>query len=735
VVGTALHPSPSRRRGPAPFLLAGLLALLGGCAALQSPAPGSSGAAAAASAPAVPAAATVPAVVADEASSPRGDNGINRDGRVLPLERFVETAPGAVTPADEVVTLNYEQEDLRVVIEQLGDALGLNMVIDPTIDFKVSVRTSANNPLRYADVWPLLRLLCRNGGVTIEQAGNVWRFSRNASTVPVEIVLPGSLDAAVSSEVLQVTPLRFIAVDAVEPLLAPLLQPAGQVIRLGPANLIGISGTPQQLERINALLQVVDDDPFLNQGIHVYQLQNSPAEQVAEELTEVLKLIEGEQSSYQVLGLDRINAVLVVAPAARGFEEVSRWVGILDAASQEQVEQLFVYKVKNLDALKLADTLTQVFGAQDDDDSGRAARSDAAATDSPLQLAVPDATPSPAPFAQAPAAPAAAPAPAPGGAGAEAAVSANITVTIVADEDTNSLLVRATPREYRQLLTTINALDSVPLQVLINAVIGQVTLSDSNQFGIDWARISGNAASGPARLTSRFLPNGILDPATGRATAGSGLVLTRTFMDGAAVIDATLNAIAEDNEVRLLARPTLLAANNQEGEIIVGQAVPVNNGSTATGAGGFVTQNIAYRDVGIELKITPQINEDGYINMEIFQRLSSVQDNASEGVGENPTFVNQEITTTAVVLDQETITLGGLIQEEDSDRQAGVPLLQSIPLLGRAFAYNQLDNTRRELFVILRPQIIYGDQRDAAVQQQLRSSFAEVSKLLEQAGL
>jgi general secretion pathway protein D len=85
----------------------------------------------------------VPAVVADEASSPRGDNGINRDGRVLPLERFVETAPGAVTPADEVVTLNYEQEDLRVVIEQLGDALGLNMVIDPTIDFKVSVRTSA----------------------------------------------------------------------------------------------------------------------------------------------------------------------------------------------------------------------------------------------------------------------------------------------------------------------------------------------------------------------------------------------------------------------------------------------------------------------------------------------------------------------------------------------------------------------------------------------------------------
>ena len=706
------------------LLLLSAVSVLGSCATLQrtgQPAP--------TSVPVTPAAAaTVPAVsepTVTEAIEPRSDNGISRQGRVIQLGSFVENVPQGQTPANDVVELNYEQEDLRVVIEQLGDALGINTVIDPTIDYKVSLRTSANNPLRYNDIWPLLRMLARNAGVAVDQAGNVWQFRRSTSNIPTEIVLPGSVANATSSDVLQVTPLTYISVEALEPILAPLLQPTGTIIRMGAANLIGITGSPEQLERVNALVAVLDDDPFQNQGIQLYQLQNSPAKQVAEELTNVLKLIEGEQSSYQVLGLDRINSVLVISPANRGFDEVNRWINILDAESQEQVEQLFVYKVKNLDAPALAETLTNVYDPDDKDDADRAARE---AADGTLQQSViqrPDGT--------------SVVVGGPTGANVATATlndqngaSANISVNIVSDENTNSLLVRATPREYRQLLTTINSLDSVPLQVVINAVIGQVTLSDVNQFGIDWTRVSSNIASGPARLTGRFLPGSVIDPAAA-VPQGSGLVLTKTFMDGATVIDATLKAIAQDNEVRLLSRPTLLAANNQEGEIVVGQAVPINNGSTATG-NGIVTQNISYRDVGVVLKITPRINEDGYINLEIEQSLSSVEAN-TEGVSGNPTFVNQEITTTVVVADQETITLGGLIQQENSDTQTGVPLLQKIPVLGRAFSYNDLKNTRRELFVILRPQIVYGDARDSAVMQEMRARFSEVTKLLEEAGL
>ncbi|HWK54562.1 MAG TPA: secretin N-terminal domain-containing protein, partial [Hyphomicrobiales bacterium] len=575
--------------------------------------------------------ATAPEVQAESTEDAAAD--INRDGRVIQLGRFSETPPPGTPPTNDVVELNYEQEDLRVVFEQLGDALGINLVIDPTIDFKVSLRTSADNPLRYADIWPLMRMLARSAGVTIEQAGNLYQIQRNASQVPTELVLPEFLGQATASEVLQITPLRYISVEAAETVLNPMLQPQGSVIRLGPANLLGISGTPQELARVNALLRVIDDDPFQNQGIRLYDLQNSRAADVATELANVLQLIEGEQSSYQVLGLERVNAVLVVAPAARGFTEVDRWVRLLDAASQEQSEQLFVYRVKNLDAVDLAQTLNNAFGQQrtDNQQTRRATPPTPRPFASPL---VPDQAQQPPPLGIQPAQPLndtaqfaasdAAGAAGAAGAGGDNSVSANITVNVVADENTNALLVRASPREYRQLLSTIGSLDKVPAQVLIQAVIGQVTLTEGTRFGIDWVRVSGNLGSGPARLSANFLPGNIFDEVTGDPLPGSGLVLTRTFMDGSAQIDATLNAIAKDNEVKLLARPTILATNKQEGSIKVGQNVPVNNGTTIIG-NGVSTQNIGYTDVGIELTITPQINSDGFISMQILQKLSSVE--------------------------------------------------------------------------------------------------------------
>jgi len=533
---------------------------------------------------------------------------------------------------------------------------------------------------------------------------------KNTSNIPVEIVMPSWLSDATSSEVLQVTPLTYISVETALALLNPLIQPDGTIIRLGQANLVGISGSPQQLQRVNALLDVIDDDPFQNQGIQLYELLNSQAAEVAQELTNILGLVDGEQSSYQVLGLERINAVLVLSPANRGFDEVTRWISILDAESQEQVEQLFFYKVKNLSATTLAQTLTNVFEQEEDNRPVASSETESAASDAEGEASTEVIVEESAP---------------------EGVVSANLSVTIVADEDTNSLLVRSTPRDYRQLLTTINNLDTVPPQVLINAVIGQVTLTDSNEFGVDWVSISNNVNTGV--ISSRVLPSGLLlTDGSGLGAQGSGLIMSRSFSDGSSIIDATLNAIAQDNEVRLLARPTILATNNQEGEIKVGQAVPIDQGTTVSG-NGVTTSNIAYRDVGIVMTITPHINDDGFINLEIFQSLSSIEDGS--GVAGNPVFSNQEITTTAVVSDQSTITLGGLIQEDDSDQNSGVPGLQKIPVLGALFSYQQIRSVRRELFVILRPQIINGDERDAEVMQDLRDSFGNVAELFEEAGL
>lgn len=636
---------------------------------------------------------------------------INRDGLSFSYPGFSEQVPAPVdVQGPDVVELNYEQADLRLVLEQLAESLDISILIDPSIDKRISIRTSPDRPLQREDIWPLIRLLTRDAGIFLERVGDVYNARMINSSLPADIIGPDSSAETVNSQVMQITPLTYVSTETAVEALGPLLAPEGSVSQLGSRDLLMITASNFLLQRANELLMLIDADPFSNQGIHLYQLSNANAPEVAEELVEILELIEGASPAYQVRGIERINAILVTAPASRGFEEISRWVEILDADSQEQVEQLFMYKVKNLDALELAETLSTVFEEEDDPltppNIGRsdtlnivdtlAAEASQTATAETRQ--VPLTT---------------------GGTSANGAVSANLTVKIVADEATNSLLIRSTARDYRQLLTTISQLDVVPLQVMVNAVIAQITLTDDTRFGVDWSRVAGNTLNPiSSSTTTDFAPN------------LNGLMFTRGFIDGSARVDATLEAIAQNNEVRLLARPSLTVGNNQEGEIQIGAEVPVEAGESIS-AGGLSTTNIQYRDTGIGLLITPQINEDGVVNLIINQTLRSV-DNSASGINNNPVFNNQEITTTVVVKNGDNIVLGGLIQTDTEALNTGVPLLNRVPGLGNLFSYQQDNQERRELFIVLRPEVINLNDQAGPQYSDILDRFDLASELFEE---
>lgn len=637
---------------------------------------------------------------------------INRDGRRSGIQPYREAAPTPVqSPSEDVVALNYEQADLRDILAELADALDISMVIDPTIADKVSLRTAQNRPLNFQDIWPLLRLLVRENGILLEQVGNVWYARKAVTNVPLEITTPDV--TGIASRVMQITPLTHVSSASAIELLAPLLQPDGTVTRIANSNTVAVTATPAQLSRINELLDLIDDDPFQNQGIQLYPLSNASATDVAQELKDLLTLIEGASPAYQVQGLDRINALLVTAPAARGFDEITRWIRILDADRQEQAEQLFQYRVKNLNAVDLATTLTEVFKREDSaEPSGLLSESTSTAAPANPLLAITDGA-----FTTTMQTPAAG--------AVSVAISANIQVTIVADEPTNSLLIRANPRDYRQLLATISQLDVAPLQVMINAVIAQIVLSDDTSFGVDWSRVLENAATGSVNnVSTGFLPT----PRTGETSGLGGLLFNRAFIDGAARVDATLEAIAVNNDVRLLARPSLTVINNMEGLIRIGAEVPVQLGETI-GVGGSSTTNIQYRPTGIELNITPRINDDGVVNLTIRQELSSVSE--SSGVGNNPIFENQEIETTVVVRDGENVVLGGLIQSSNNSFNTGVPGLNRVPGLGRLFSYQRDNNERRELFIVLRPEIVNLNSQNDANFRAILSRFQMAAELID----
>lgn len=630
---------------------------------------------------------------------------INRDGQPANYSGFREDVPvPTATQGEDIVELNYEQADLRLVLEELADALDISIVIDPTIDTQISIRTSADRPLQRDDIWPLIRLLTRDAGILLERVGDIYNARVLPSNLPAEIVTPETLGDGTAARVMQVTPLTYVSSDAVIQAISPLLESEGSVSQLGNRDLLVISGTEFELQRVNQLLMLIDADPFSNQGIHLYQLSNANATEVATELSEVLLLIEGSNPSYQVRGIESINAILVTAPASRGFDEISRWVQILDADSQEQAEQLFVYKVKNLVALELAETLSNVF---EEEDEQLEVRNEEAVGEGSQPLLSPGQTEESLPELTE----------------TGTAVSADLTVKIVADEATNSLLIRSTARDYRQLLTTINQLDAVPLQVMVNAVIAQITLTNATRFGVDWSRIANSTAADPISTdtSTTFVPN------------LGGLMFTKGFLDGSARVEATLEAIAVNNDVRLLARPSLTVINNQEGEIQIGAEVPVEAGQ-AIGSGGVSTTNIQYRPTGIELYITPQINDDGIVNLIIRQVLSSV-DNGSSGVNNNPVFNNQEISTTVVVRNGENVVLGGLIQTDDELLNTGIPILNRLPVVGKLFSYQQETQERRELFIVLRPEIINLNAEGGVEYSDIRDRFELVSELFEDSNL
>ena len=636
---------------------------------------------------------------------------INRDGLSFSYPGFSEQVPAPVdVQGPDVVELNYEQADLRLVLEQLAESLDISILIDPSIDKRISIRTSPDRPLQREDIWPLIRLLTRDAGIFLERVGDVYNARMINSSLPADIIGPDSSAETVNSQVMQITPLTYVSTETAVEALGPLLAPEGSVSQLGSRDLLMITASDFLLQRANELLMLIDADPFSNQGIHLYQLSNANAPEVAEELVEILELIEGASPAYQVRGIERINAILVTAPASRGFEEISRWVEILDADSQEQVEQLFMYKVKNLDALELAETLSTVFEEEDDPltppNIGRSDTLNIVDT-----LAAEASQTATAETGQVPLTT--------GGTSANGAVSANLTVKIVADEATNSLLIRSTARDYRQLLTTISQLDVVPLQVMVNAVIAQITLTDDTRFGVDWSRVAGNTLNPiSSSTTTDFAPN------------LNGLMFTRGFIDGSARVDATLEAIAQNNEVRLLARPSLTVGNNQEGEIQIGAEVPVEAGESIS-AGGLSTTNIQYRDTGIGLLITPQINEDGVVNLIINQTLRSV-DNSASGINNNPVFNNQEITTTVVVKNGDNIVLGGLIQTDTEALNTGVPLLNRVPGLGNLFSYQQDNQERRELFIVLRPEVIDLNDQAGPQYSDILDRFDLASELFEE---
>ena len=488
----------------------------------------------------------------------------------------------------------------------------------------------------------------------------------------------------------QIIPLRYIAASEMMKIFESMV-PKENVLRVDEhRNLIVLGGTSRELAGWSETADIFDVDWMAGYSVGVFPLQYTDARTVSDELKRIIgeHMNADSASMVRIESLDRLNAVLVLTPQQRYLDRVGSWIDRLDRVGDSPGIRLFTYEVKHRKAAELAAVLMNVFGAGE----GAAAQSlstTLAPGMKPVTLSTADGA-------------------APTGEGGQAsgqmqslALPAGGQVRVVADEPNNSILVMASPRDYKIIESALKRLDVLETQVLIEASILEVSLTGDLSYGLEWYFKNND-------INGEYLGEGLLDlnvnPGIGPAIPGFSYTISRSGS-----VRAVLNALASDSKLNVISSPSLMVLDNRTARITVGDQVPVRS-ETATTEGGVIIESIQFKDTGVQLEVTPRINAGGLITMNIRQDVTDAGElDAATG---QRSFRQRNIESTIAIQDGGTIMLGGLITENELKSKSGVPGLYRLPLIGSLFGKTSDSNRRTELIVLITPRVV-GSTEDA----------------------
>jgi general secretion pathway protein D len=658
------------------------------------------------------------------------------------VRRTTPAGRGAVRTPQGDITLNFVDADLREVVKAiLGDTLGANFVMDPQVQGTVTLQTAEPVP-GTALVSVLESILSVNNAVLVE-AGGIYKIVPSDQGVRgsggVRTAL-GSAAQAPGAQVL-VVPLRHISATEVEKILAPFAPPGG-VLRVDPRRQIVVLGGSRG--EVSAMLDVIDTfdiDWLAGMSFGLFPIRSTSSKTMVEELEKIF----GDQAEGPLAGVvrfvpvERLNAVLVISPRSLYVDRARTWIERLDVGENES-PRLYVYYCENSRAEDLAGVLSQVFGQQQG--AGQRPTAQLAPGLSPVTLEaqagadVPGGGPTPLGTP-----PPGAPGPngrgpqQPGGDAGVAVGGGSDSIRIIADKVKNALVIMAKPSDYRTVESALRRLDIVPLQVLIEATILEVTLNDALRYGVEWF----------FKFDSQKLA--FSQGAFGRLSSPSNAVANAVFPGFSYILSPTdsvklvVNALDQVSDVNVVSSPQVFVLDNQTATLTVGDQVPITTRQlsspiSSTTADAFATSNsIEYRDTGVILNVTPRVNAGGLVTMEISQEVSDVRavDTASATTTEaqqtSPTISQRKVETTVAVQGGETVALGGLITDSRSNTSDGLPYLSRLPVIGWLFGTKGDAAARTELLVLITPRVVGSMDQARQVTQELRNRLRTIAPL------
>lgn len=680
------------------------------------------------------------------------------------------------------VSLNFEEAPVAQVVRTvLGDILKVDYVLHPPLAGSITLATRA--PISPDQASFLMEsALQANGLGLVRDARGTYHVGRTEALRGIggTVRLAGGSPLPPGQGVI-VVPLQYIGAGEMATILRPMV-PTESIVRVDNLrNLLVLVGTRTQAEGWLDMVSTFDVNLLKGMSVGVFPLKHASIKEVEAALALVsggggaasaaattpqpvgrgtvsastqapggaagsgaaAMLGEGNPlfGALRIMPIERLNSILVVTPRAAYLEEARRWIERLDQPSDNGAEaQLHIFKVQNGNARHLASVLSGIFGGigGTSPTSGTGvAPGLASATGSTFgQGSVPN------PFGNTGSLIGGAVGNRTGtgglgttvsslgglggratgqlGAGAQsqqgtqqagAVVATFGNIRVMADELNNAILVWGTRAEYLKIEATLKRLDLPPTQVLIEATIVEVTLGDTLNYGVQWAFTD-------SRDSSSFTGAGTISGLTGGALGGVAQGFSYLLRKGGST-RAVLQALSEKSQLKVISSPSLMVLDNHTAAITVGNQQPVRSATFTNDTSGNTVDTIQYKDTGVGLTVTPSVNSGNLVTMQVDQTVTEVGDPVTSANGQ-PAFLQRQISSKVAVRSGESIVLGGLIRDNTTSGKTGVPILQDIPILGKAFGTNRNNNNRTELLVVLTPRVVRTDIDIREVSEDLR---------------
>ena len=621
----------------------------------------------------------------------------------------LEAPPAAEFPDGEDITLNFVEAELDSVVAALARFTQQNFIVDPRVKGQLTLVSEV--PVDARTAYEMLLSALRMQGFAVLRTGKVSRVVPEAEARQQGGAVRSGASASGELET-RVFALRYENASALVPVLRPMISPNNPINAYPANNTLVVTDYGDNLDRIAQVIAGIDTPAGLNTDIIpidygvaldvaalASQMLDTPGNDVAQRIT--------------VVADPRSNSVLVRAGSPARLDLARDLIRRIDSPDSRKGNLHVVY-LRNAQAVQLAEVLRAALTGQ--------AGAPAAGAAKPAAAPAPTAKDAGRTAATLPVAQGAAPAePALGSPAASGTVAFSAGgATVQADPSTNTLIISAPDPVYRSLREVIDQLDQRRAQVLVESLIVEVNAENAAEFGIQWMTGGGHIADGGSGFVgganlggSGLNPKGVTTLDSLAAGLSLGVVKGTVNVLGQQIVNLGVlaRALQRQGGTNILSTPNLMTLDNEEASIMVGRTVPFVTGQYTTSGDGASNpfQTIEREDVGLTLKVRPQISEGGTVKLALYQEVSSI-DTAFSVSGNTPVTRKRALSTNVLVDDGQIIVLGGLLEDSIEDGTQAVPLLGDVPLIGNLFKYEKRKRTKTNLMVFLRPHIVRNAQ-------------------------